>query len=484
MASLLNSIHNGAHDFSGKWDDIKDYVATRLTLRAPVDANLTLQWASTPRNIFPNEQDIIFTEHLHYAASGGAMTVEYPQHGRWFRLLYENLVTPVPQLFADLSINLQTLYKGAATWQRIIDDRDRLDNDRVVSEREHALGTILTDLCGHFLTTTGTLPVNNEDDDNELENGIALYVTGSDGSASSYGTTRGSGHKLSSMNVAWRDSNNQVIDVTSKQYRVAMSNTVGVAQASTGLVADANTSGVALYLALSDSSATVVSSTETHYHIHKANAKYVTLADSSGNAFTHHNPMAMEQGVEFKGIKAFTLERGIDTSFVTYSDLSFGKINLFNFCAYNDGPTVAWVKLYDASSFIQSVPDSSVVLHNGLLRYNLAVPPGQVRDITLPHGTLFHHGLHFRAATQHWYDSVLSPGIDTIFVGGSYVARHDQYVDEIPVSRNIKSQLVSHARNARNERLQQQQKQEAYTFPPLPSQSLQSLQSTQSTQST
>ena len=54
------------------------------------------------------------------------------------------------------------------------------------------------------------------------------------------------------------------------------------------------------------------------------------------------------------------------------------------------------------------------------LKYNLTVPGGRSRDLTLPGGTTFDHGLYVRATTQYKADSVQGPGENAVFFNGSY----------------------------------------------------------------
>ena len=476
MASLLNSkkdisfTNTGADtSFTGQWEDIKDYTSAIITLQSPMDGSATLQWAHTSGRRFPEENDIIATESFKYTSVGHDMTAtdlenglgpqekthkdseavtkQFDHRARWFRIKYENNESVGTQ-FDDMSFNLQTLYKKAATELKIVDDCANIVSVNVGDDNKNSLYTMLTDASGAALRTTN----------DAVNTGEALYTHLADSSGHSLATTEtNAGSNGESLFVALRDGSNNAFsstgaNVTHNALYIRPGDVCGNAQASTYDVSGASTSGVALYAALADSCGNKISTTnqiggDTNV---KANALYVHLATKDGKSVTENNPLPVVNTQESTGALAFDISYGVKETFVSpHSDLKDTsgedlKINVYNLFVYNDSPVTVWLKIYDVCTgmlrsaqhdLIDNFPESEEELSASLnqvtnagqefdtsanLKYNLTVPGGRSRDLTLPGGTTFNHGMYVRATTQYKADSIQGPGDNAVFFNGSY----------------------------------------------------------------
>ena len=73
-----------------------------------------------------------------------------------------------------------------------------------------------------------------------------------------------------------------------------------------------------------------------------------------------------------------------------------------------------------SASLSQVTNDGELFDNSANLKYNLTVPGGRSRDLTLPGGTTFDHGMYVRATTQYRADSIQGPGDNAVFFNGSY----------------------------------------------------------------
>ena len=460
MASLLNSkkdISFTTEDtsFTGQWEDIKDYTSAIITLQSPMDGSATLQWAHTSGRTFPTlDTDIIASETFRYDGVdvSTAVTKQFDHRARWFRIKYENNEADIiGTKFNDLSFNLQTLYKKAATELKIVDDCANIVSVNVGDDNKNSLYTMLTDASGMALKTT-----------NEGAEGEALFTHLADGSGFSLATTETGDGNGESLFVALRDGSNNAFsstgaDVTHNALYIRPGDACGNAQASTFDVSNASTAGVALYAALADSCGNKISTTNQISGVEStvANALFVHLATSDGKSITEENPLPVVNTQESTGAFAFDVSYGIEESFITpHSELSetgalpnadgHKRIDVYNLFVYNDSPVTVWLKIYDVCTGMLEAADLDHQLGSNVtesqlsgslsivntnnptfdtsanLKYNLTVPGGRSRDLTLPGGTTFDHGLYVRATTQYKAESVQGPGPNTVFFNGSY----------------------------------------------------------------
>jgi hypothetical protein len=448
MASLLNSkkdiSFNNTTDssFTGQWEDIKDYTSAIITLQSPMDGSATLQWAHTSGRSFPtSDTDIIASETFRYDGVdvSTAVTKQFDHRARWFRIKYENETEGIGTKFNDLSFNLQTLYKKAATELKIVDDCANIVSVNVGDNNKNSLYTMLTDASGAALRTT-----------NDSATGEALYTHLADSSGYSLATTETQAANGESLFVALRDGSNNAFsstgaDVTHNALYIRPGDSCGNAQASTYDVSGASTAGVALYAALADSCGNKISTTN-QLSGDNANALYVHLATKNGKSVTKDNPLPVVNTQDSTGALAFDVSYGITESFIapqSYFKNPDDPINIYNLFVYNDSPVTIWVKIYDVcesmlshvgldqplgadvtesqlSTSLNDVSNGGAFDTSANLKYNLTVPGGRSRDLTLPGGTTFDHGLYVRATTQYKADSVQGPGENAVFFNGSY----------------------------------------------------------------
>lgn len=406
MASTSNSIWQGPFSLRvGVWEDIQLYNSVTLTLQAPGDAIVTLKWANAPRGVRIGELEAQFSDTMAYEGiAGTAVTRHFRARGRYLQVVF----TPVGSATINngLLVNLAVLYRELSVAQSLV-DKDELDasHPRAVTVAEgHSLNTIWTDGQGRRLETTSS-------DGVERWQGNALYTSLSDQSATSLGYSITDTQGKRALQVAWRDNNGDAITVIADSYAIVPSNHVGVAQGSTSVVARADTSGVAMHIALADNNSITIGSTATAPpRASETNAVFVTLVDASGGrAINYNNPMKMELQQVTRGVNAFDFSTGLlESDFMTLVDLSVGPVNVYNICTFNDGPTTAWTKVYDVSTgtFLEGpVPISSL---DSKVKMNIATPAGQTRDLTFPYGLMFHDGVYFRVSDNFGYDSSIS----------------------------------------------------------------------------
>lgn len=445
MASLLNSVYDGSANFTGGyWEDVKDYTSAILTLRSAFDGSGTIEWADTSGRRLPNNNDIVASESFNYMGiSGQALTKQFDHRARWFRVRYDHSgvagVDYSAYTFKDVSLNLQTLYKKAPTELKIVDDSANIVSVNI-GPSGNSLYTVLTDSSGVLIRTTNPAQTS----------GQALFVHLADSSGRSLATTNTG--KPESLFVSLRDASNVALDSTGTSNNalfVRPGDVCGNAQASTFSVSGAYTNGVALYGALADNCGIQIDTTsklgfQPATGGTTANALYVTLADAYGHSISATNPLPVITTVESTGAMAFDVSSGIVQDFISpdasLSSSGGKKINLYNICVYNDGPTTAWLKVYDVSSaglndvsllagVGPNTPQNETLFSSSFnrmdvsttaLRYNLTVPAGRYRDLVLPGGATFNYGAFFRATTQHRPNSVAGPGANTVFLNGSY----------------------------------------------------------------
>lgn len=433
MASILNSRKDIDVSFVGKWENIQDYTSAILTFSAPVDGSGVVEWAHTDGRNMPTENDIIASEHFEYDASDNAITKQWDHRARWFRVRYDHDPTAELEDFADMSFNLQTLYKKAPTELKIVDDSANIVSVNVGAQG-NSLYTVLTDACGELIRTTN---------DSQLE-GEALYTHLADSSGRSLATTD-TDFTHESLFVALRDASNIAFDSTGE---LASNNALfvrpgdgsGNAQASTFKVKDAHAEGVALYGALADNCGYQITTTATAGGRDDGhNALYVHLTDKNGESIRRDNPLPVLNIAESVGASPFDVSYGIEENFITPFDNAATipatkKVNLYNIFVFNESPVTIWLKIYDVCAGDVEEADLGGALYGrditaslenlpggrAAQKYNLTVQAGRARDISLPGGATFFNGIQVRATTQYKHDSTLGPGEDRVFLNGTY----------------------------------------------------------------
>ena len=444
MASLLNSIKDsslGLLATNSTWEDVKDYTNVVITLRSGVDGSATLQWADTSGRRFPTNNDIIATEYLNYNTSGVAITRQYDNRARWFRVLYDNSGTAGTDYsstsFATCSLNLQTLYKKAPTELKIVDQCANVVSVNV-GPSGNSLYTVLTDSSGVLIRTTNAAQTT----------GNALFVHLADSSGISLATTTIAGAAAQSLFVALRDASNVGIDSTgtfNNALYVRPGDSLGNAQASSFNVSGA--AGVALFAALADACGIQIDTTYTRNFMpstdaDKANALYVTLSSSDGRSISASNPLNVINTIPTAGANAFDLSYGAQEFFIcpktdlssTQIDGTAGKINLYNMFVYNDYATTVWLKVYDVSvgllsklglitSSLGTELKLDACLNENQIKpvYNITVPAGRYRDLVLPGGATFYNGLFVRSTIDYRSASIRGPAENHVFINGSYI---------------------------------------------------------------
>ena len=409
MASLLNStVNNVADDFTGQWEDVKDYTNTIVTLKPQSTGTCTLEWAATEGRTLPSNGDIVTSETF-TASADVAITKQYDHRSRWFRLRYD-----------EVPGSIQTLHKKAPTALKIVDASSNIVSINT-GTAGNSLYTVLTDASGIAIRTTQS--------DSETQGALLVHLADSSGISLS----RTAGNNL---HVALRDVCDNAISTTGltvsgNAMYVRPGDQEGRAQAATLAVQGAYTSGVALYAALADSSGNMIDTTTTNPTGTSINAMYVQLADENGQAIGPGRPLNVVASIESSGALAFDISTGVTTTFVTFPDLSAGAVNLYNIGVYNDGPNTAWLKIYDicytllddenidgtdmGSGPLLALPDG------GRPKYIVTAPAGRARDLVFPGGAKFTQGVYFRATTGYANGSVESPATNTVFVNGSYL---------------------------------------------------------------
>lgn len=439
MASLLNSKKDISANFTGQWEDIKDYTSVIMTLQAPVDGSATIEWANTTGRTFPTDSDIIASENFTYsgaldASQASAVTKQFDHRARWFRVRYDHSGA-VEASFSDLSFNFETLYKKAPTELKIVDDSANVVSVNV-GDNNNSLYTMLTDASGVPIRTTNDSQTTGE----------ALYVHLADGSGNSLATTETDNPE--SLFVGLRDASNVGIDstgsaATNNALYVRPGDVSGNAQASTFMVSDAYADGVALYGALADNCGHQINTTNNPPASDtSANALYVHLTLANGNSVSSSDPLPVVDAQETVGALPFDVSYGIEETFVVpavdMSSAGSDKINLYNIFVYNDSPVTIWLKLYDVSTgtlsgadlldictttFTDTKFENSMAAITSTIRapiFNITVPGGRTRDINLPGGATFNNGVYARATTQYKQYSTQSPGANLVFLNGSY----------------------------------------------------------------
>lgn len=410
-ASISNSAKNStATLFRGEWEDIKDYASLIITIQSPIDGSGTLKWANTTRRQFPSDGDVIAEEHFNYYASD-VKTLQWDHRGRWFKLEYTD-GADTAAVYNDLSLNIETLYKGVPTELKISDDSQHVTSLHH-GDTESAYQVVYTDRSGVPLATT---------DDGTTE-GEALFVHLRDASSNIGYANTTTGTKPEALFTALRDNNNENLTTTvlGNTLHVHPSNQFGYSQASTYDVSGAHTGDRGLFLTGADNTGNTISTTKTSRGVndkgHNALLVHLTL---SGAPISQTNPLPCIESGKIAQTLYFDISSGITSDrFYTVPDLSSGRINLFNMFTYNDGATTVWTKLYDMS--VGHIEHPLIFAnYNDRVMLNIATPAGQTRDLKFPRGMLFSEGLYFRSATEPNYDSIADPGEDVLFVNGAY----------------------------------------------------------------
>jgi hypothetical protein len=436
MASILNSFVDLSTNVVGDWEDVKDYTSAILTFSAPVDGSAIIQWAHTQGRNIPTNNDIIATEYYSYTSSGQPVTQQWDHRARWFRVSYTQDLSAAID-FADMSFNLQTVYKRAPTALKIVDNCANVVSVNVATGG-NSLYTVLSDACGNLIGTTNPAQTT----------GPALFVNLADSSGISLATTEvATGPQ--SLFVALRDASNYGIDSTgptaiNNALYIRPGDAAGNAQAGTFAVQDAYTPGVALYAALADNCGVPITTTRTTNADQSNNALYVHLTDRYGRSIDINNPLPVINTVATTGASPFDVSTGLQANFI-YPEVDMsaiptnGKLQLYNIFLYNDGAVTTWVRIYDVSTgaltaaqILAGVPNGIpateasmsallAALGNPVPAFNLPVQAGRTRDLALNGGSTFYNGVAVQATTQGRLSSIQSPLQNSMFLNGSYV---------------------------------------------------------------
>jgi hypothetical protein len=289
------------------------------------------------------------------------------------------------------------MYKGHTSQPSIVDSDGTALDINVGSN--NSLLTLFTDLSG--------VPLKTE----HSNTGSALYTSIKD-----HPVTLGNDDGKALI-VAIRDGDHDISAVNGSVL-VHPSNNIGYSQASTTGVAVGNSSGVAMYLSLTDASVQI-STTKNNSNI---NAMYVAMT-LSGVLVGPNNPLPAVITTETTpAANHFDISTGIKADqFYTHSDISSTGLNLFNLYTYNDGAVPVWTKVYDMSAgYITTDVSANNSRYHSRIRLNVATPPGTYRDLKFPRGLTFNNGMWFRSTTEPTYDSNLGPGESALFVNGCY----------------------------------------------------------------
>lgn len=424
MASTINTIKNGSgiNSFQGRWEDIQWYTTVKINVNSPVSGEVKLHWANPPKGRLPTDsRDLIATTdiscvvELDINGDPIPLTFERDTIARWFRLDFCAAST------IDNSLNIEVLYKKAPTSVKLVDS-----SNQVVSVENGNLYSVLVDNQGNVLRSTDTAA------------GEALFTNFRDASGDAMLTVSGQGlpHSLA---VALRDncSNEEVVSnfdtlgikgkSTVNAMYMHMSDACGHSQASGYTVSGADVAGVPLFLTLNDVDSTnyvthpVVVNNDPN---ETGNFLYVFAGDKDGSVHNTSNPLKITQTSDIAEVLSFDISSAVNERWRTHSALKGGSQrarSLYNVYAYNDGPTLVWLRIYDLS-VADGATDPSPATYdlNPYIMQTIPLGPGQTYDTTYPRGIQFNNGVAFRATVEPYINSTQGPGDDVVFVAGTY----------------------------------------------------------------
>jgi hypothetical protein len=396
----------GSESYYGTCDDLQAYSTVKITLRSPIDGIGNLLWLNKPGQV-------IAKDLLSYTASM-ALTKEYPTRARYFRFVYTSLDATVDS-FVDMSLNIETLYKGAASTINVGD-----------SKGQGSVGVVEGSYQTHYSDQSGA-------------SGRSIYTTLGDLSGNSLAYTEAAagagGSRDKSLFISLRDSDNKALTGTTEHnLYVHPSDAMGHNQASTGMVLDACSSGVALYLTGADGAGHTWSTTRVQPNIVEAtsrreqNAVCVIMTDASGQPITRDNPIHVSMTTDSKGIATVDIQNGVTQNFVSYGGFAAAYVTIFNLFTYNNGPNTIWTKVYNMSlgmirpsdlQPLDSTKQLDLSAYDRWIVCNVATPPGQSRDLSFPKGLALPNGMFIRSSVEHSYASSHGPGSDVLFVNAN-----------------------------------------------------------------
>lgn len=420
MASIINTVKNGSGHFQGVWEDVQWYNTVKINVVSPVSGELKLNWANPTRGELPNaDQDQITTVDICYNPSFDLnddpvpLTFEYDTINRWFRLDFCAAST-TPSDYADNSLNIEVLYKSYSTGLKIVDGSE----NQVVSVNNNSMYSVLVDNQGTILKSTGTAN----------ESGEALYTNLRNYDSSALRTVSGN-NVQPSLSVAVRDASFNADNLSTLVMKgnsevnalyVHPADLSGHSQATTISVSGADVEGQAHFLTLATDStrhASVNGDTS-------GNSLYVCSVDKSSTANTSSNPLYVSQRSDLTEIFSFDISSPVTNIWRTHSNLKGGEQRgkvLYNLYAYNDGPTLIWLKVYDLS-ITDGLSDPSPVDYD-LAPYqmkNIPIAPGNTFQTNYPRGAQFNNGIAFRATLEPDVNSTYGAPDETVFVAGTY----------------------------------------------------------------
>jgi len=418
------------------WHDVKDYTSitvTAQTVDPDIDASsysspVTLIWGQGENDSPPYHPDLsggdgdylqglVATDIMSDMCAQAVQTKQYDVRSRW--LMFKSERPQNNMSFIILSYN----FKRAPTEIKLRDSDVADSGNDIVRVNNNNMQVLLTDSSGAIIdVTTDTALAGSTVN--------ALYVHLANAAGDSIDAV-GTGTKTLAVSI--RDASNNAIGSTTTGIDTAMTavfaNGTGVEQASTLEVTGARYGGRALYYTLADQDGLQYSTSKNDIC---NNAMYVHLTDVDGDSITTSNRIA----VKFATLTAITrsmfnttVETSLNTvypsptSYTPWSVLNDTSFQLHSLGIANELPITVWLKVYDMS--VGKVGTNTIEFGNYVsdIIFNLPVPPGDYRDITLSSGIQFYNGLYFRISQDYPYDNSyenLGADAGTVYVTGTY----------------------------------------------------------------
>jgi hypothetical protein len=348
-------------------------------------------------------------------------TVELDSRSRWARIACSG---------ASTGDELSYLLKPSPTGIKLVDDIGTLVSVGI-GETDNALLTVYRDSVGilgstnaatdntgidragalhTILTSSGGTPLASVFND-------TLAVAPADGSGSYFHSTYVVNEVDVSVHNENRDSSANYI--SHNALAIVPTNAKGGVQGGSDITGYNNVllrsdnSASALYYTFADASGMVIGSTMSATD--SSNAVYVHLVDHCGNPHDASNPIPIQVlGDVTKGIAVNTnigdnLLKLVDLS---STDYSANPLNLESLYLSNETATPVWFKIYDADPGFKELYDNidsccgnKYDMIKSSLKFNLAVPPLDTRDVHFRNGVTFYNGILARASNMHNYDA-------------------------------------------------------------------------------
>jgi hypothetical protein len=408
------------------WYDVKEYTSITVTAQTvdDIDASsysspVTLIWGQGENDSPPYHpdlsggdgdylQDLVATDVMNDMCAQAVQTKQYDVRSRWLMFKSER-----PDAGMSLII-LSHNFKRVPTEIKLRDSdaTDSGTNDIALVSNNN-MRVLLTDSSGVAIdvTTDTGLAASTVN---------ALYVHLADASGDSIDAV-GTGAKTLSVSI--RDASNNPITSTSTgstdtAMTAVFAAATGVEQASTLEVTGARYGGRALYYTLADQDGLQYSTSKNDVC---DNAMYVHLTDEAGDSVTTTNRIS----VKFATITAITrsmFDTSVEASLSTLTALNDTSFQLHSLGIANELPVTVWLKVYDMSiGKVSATAEFSNYVSD--IAYNLPVPPGDYRDVTLSSGVQFYNGLYFRISQDYPYDNSyenLGGDAGIVYVTGTY----------------------------------------------------------------